>query len=176
MLIFTATTSIQAQTPAQVAGTATITATQSGNWSAPATWGGSLPATDDRVGIPAGITVTVDGEIATEFKSVRIDGTLEFATNVNTELRSEFIFSSPSGRLEVGTSADPIDVSATAKIVFAESGGTDTLMDKERFAPGAVLMGSTRMYGAAKTSWLALSTQPSAGATQFVLQTAPTGW
>ena len=77
-----------AQNAMQVAGTPTITAIQSGNWTTAATWGGSLPTTDARILIPAGITVTVDAEIATEFKSVRVDGALKFATNVNTELRT----------------------------------------------------------------------------------------
>lgn len=48
---------VLSQTPMQVAGTATITATSSGNWSAAATWGGSIPSDDDRVLIPSGITV-----------------------------------------------------------------------------------------------------------------------
>ena len=47
------------QTPMQVAGIATITATTSGNWSATTTWGGILPTNDDRVLIPSGITVIV---------------------------------------------------------------------------------------------------------------------
>ena len=37
------------QTPMQVAGTATKTASVSGNWSSTTTWGGSLPVNDDRV-------------------------------------------------------------------------------------------------------------------------------
>ena len=57
-----------AQTPIQVAGTATITATTSGNWSSTNTWGGTVPTNDARVLIPDGVTVTVDGMIAAAFK------------------------------------------------------------------------------------------------------------
>lgn len=167
-----------AQTPLQVAGTATVTATSSGNWTVASTWGGKLPANDDRVLIPAGVTVTVNGMITEEFKSVRIadGGKLQFATNVNTELRTEYLFSAMTGTLEIGTSASKIPTGVTASLVFAERGGTTSTFDPSRYAPGAILMGPTTMHGADKTSWLALKTHPSAGATQFELKSAPTGW
>lgn len=168
--------SLLAQSPLQVAGTPTISATQNGNWTSASTWGGTLPTTDARIRIPNGITVTVDTQIPTEFKSLIIEGKLDFATNVNTELRCEYIVSTMTGELEIGTTTTPIDANVTAQIVFAERGGTDTIVDKERYAPGAVLMGPTRMHGTAKTGWLPLQVQPTAGSTQLTLQTAPSGW
>ena len=64
---------------------------------------------DDRILIPSDITVRLDTEIATEFKSLTIQGgTLQFANNVNTALRVEYIVSNPTGRLEIGTSTAPI--------------------------------------------------------------------
>ena len=167
---------LNAQNAIQVAGTPTKTAAQSGNWTAPATWGGSLPTADARILIPAGITVTVDAEIDTEFKSLRIDGKLIFSTNTNTELRVEYIVSTMMGQLEIGTTNNPIANNVTAKLVFAERGGTSSTQDPERFAPGAVLMGTTTMHGTNKTSWLALQTHPSAGATQINLKSVPSGW
>lgn len=167
-----------AQTPMQVAGTATKTATTSGNWSAASTWGGSLPLDDDRVLIPNGVTITVDGMIAEEFKSVRIadGGKLQFATNANTELRTEYLFSSMMGTLEIGTSTSPIDPNVKASLVFAWRGGTTESEDINRFAPGAVLMGPVRMHGANKSSWTTLAIHPTAGTTELSLDTAPTGW
>lgn len=167
-----------AQSPMQVAGTATITAESSGNWSSTSTWGGSLPSNDDRVLIPNEITVTVDGMITEEFKSIQIDngGKLQFATNINTELRTEYLFSAMMGALEIGTSTDKVATGVKASLVFAERGGTTQQEDPERFAPGAVLMGTTTMHGADKTSWLPLQTHPLVGATQFVLKSAPSGW
>lgn len=169
---------IFSQTPMQVAGTATITATSSGNWSSSSTWGGSTPSNDARVLIPNGVTVTVDGMISQEFKSVRIDngGTLKFATNVNTELRTEYLFSAMNGTLEIGKASDKVATGVKANIVFAERGGTTSSFDPERYAPGAVLMGPTTMHGADKTAWLALQTHLSAGASQLTLKSAPTGW
>ncbi|MEL6866519.1 MAG: G8 domain-containing protein, partial [Bacteroidota bacterium] len=168
---------IQAQSPIQVAGTPTVSAINSGNWTAPNTWGGTIPTTDDRILIPSGITVTVDAEIATEYKSIQIQGgTLQFATDVNTELRVEYIVSNPAGRLEIGNSTHPIAPNVTAKLVFADRGGTTPMEDHDRFAPGAVLMGPVEMRGMEKTNWTTLQIHPEAGANSLVLDDVPLGW
>lgn len=170
--------SAQAQNAVQVAGTPTVTAAQSGNWSAAATWGGSVPGDDARVLIPANVTVTVDGKITQEFKSIRIaqNGKLQYAIDVDTELKTEFLVSENGGSFEIGTSTNKIAANVTASLVFVERGGTTQLQDPSRFAPGAVLMGPVRMHGAEKTSWTTLSVKPAAGATQLTLGTTPTGW
>jgi hypothetical protein len=178
LIVFFISGVIVAQSPVQVAGAPNKTAVISGNWSNPNTWGGTVPQTDDRVLIPGNMTITVDGIISQEMKSVRIasQGKLQFATNVNTELRTEFLVSEMGGSLEIGTSANPIDTNVTASLVFAWRGGTTEAQDKNRFAPGAVLMGPVRMYGETKTSWTTLAVQPAAGATQLSLGITPTGW
>lgn len=170
--------SVTAQSPIDVAGTPTITAVQSGNWSDTTTWGGTLPGNDARVLIPANITITIDGMISQEFKSIRIasQGKLQYATSVNTELRTEFLVSEMGGTFEIGNSTTPIDANTTASLVFAWRGGTTKAEDNNRFAPGAVLMGPVRMQGATKTNWTTLAVQPAAGATQLSLGTTPTGW
>lgn len=178
LTILSISISIQAQTPVEVAGNATITAVNSGNWSSSSTWGGIFPIDDDRILIPDGIVVTVDEIISDEFKSIRIanGGRLVFATNVNTELRTEFLVSEPGGMLEIGNSDNRVKLGVTAKLVFAERGGTTVDFDPERYVPGAVLMGPTTMHGQDKTSWLALATHLTAGATQLALKQAPQGW
>lgn len=169
---------LHGQSPMQVAGTPTHTASQSGSWGDSSTWGGSPPGNNARVLIPGNVTVTVDSMIAEEFKSVRIGtgGKLSFATTVNTELRTEYLMSQMNGVLEIGTGTNKIAPGVTARLVFAERGGTSRAEDPERFAPGAVFMGSVTMHGADKTSWLPLAVQPSAGATQLKLKSAPAGW
>ncbi len=169
---------LKAQTAVQVAGTPTVTASQSGNWSESSTWGGSLPGDDDRVLIPSGITVTVDGMVSQEFKSIRIakDGKLQYATEVNTELRTEYLVSEAGGVFEIGTSSNKVAANVNASLVFAERGGTTKSEDPSRFVPGAVFMGPVRMYGAEKTSWSTLAVNPSVGATQLSLSNAPSGW
>ncbi len=86
--------------------------------------------------------------IAQEFKSVRIadGGKLQFATNVNTELRNEYLFSAMMGTLEIGTNSNKIATGVTVSLVFAERGGTTSSFDPDRFALGAVLMGTTTMH------------------------------
>ncbi len=170
--------SIQAQTPVQVAGTAAITASSSGNWSSPSTWGGTLPSNDDRVLIPNGVSIIVDGIISQEFKSIRIanGGTLSFATDVDTELRTEFLVSESDATFEIGSAANKVNAGVTARLVFAERSGTTVEFDPERYAPGAVLMGPTIMHGQDKTSWLALAVHPLVGETELILKSAPQGW
>ncbi|MEM8895815.1 MAG: G8 domain-containing protein, partial [Bacteroidota bacterium] len=141
---------------------------------------GDIPSTDDRILISANITVTVDDIIDDDFKSIRIadGGKLQFATNVNTELRTEYLVSEMGGAFEIGTLDNPITADVSAKLVFAERGGTTVEEDPERFAPGAVLMGPVSMHGAHKTSWLAFDNahQPAAGVTQLMLEYSPEGW
>ena len=72
---------------------------------------------------------------------------LEFATNVNTELRTEYLVSGMMGTLEIGTSMNKIAQGVKASLVFAERGGTTSTFDPSRFAPGAVIMGPTSMHG-----------------------------
>ncbi|MEM8891211.1 MAG: G8 domain-containing protein [Bacteroidota bacterium] len=167
---------LRAQNPLNVAGTANTIATQSGDWSAPVSWGGSLPVENARILIPAGINIRLDQEILTEFKSIRIEGSLSFASDANTELRTEYLVSNPSGRLEIGTAANPVLSTAIAKLVFVDKGGTTVAEDPERFAPGAVLMGPVRMYGKEKRSWASLQIHPTAGSTSLVLEQDPVGW
>ncbi|MEO1409406.1 MAG: G8 domain-containing protein [Bacteroidota bacterium] len=168
---------LSAQSPISVAGTPTISAVTSGNWTDPNTWGGNLPATDDRILIPDGIVVSLDAEIEPPFKSLSLQGgTLRFATDVNTELRVEYLVSNPTGRLEVGSRTAPIASDVTAQLVFADRGGTTPAEDPERFAPGAVLMGPVEMRGSEKTSWTTLQVQPEAGASRLVLERVPVGW
>ncbi|CAM1366027.1 G8 domain protein [Tenacibaculum litopenaei] len=167
-----------AQTPIQVAGTPTNTAVNSGNWSNPNTWGGTLPPNDARILIPPNITVTVDGKIPEAFKSVRIaaQAKLQFSTNVNTELKTEFLVSHMGGQLEIGTPTNPIQNNVKASLIFAWRGGTTKSQDPKRFVPGAVLMGPVRMQGARKTSWSTLAVAPTAGSTVLQLGSTPTGW
>ncbi|MEM7532370.1 MAG: G8 domain-containing protein [Chloroflexota bacterium] len=157
-------------------GAVTHTAVQSGNWSDTATWGGSLPNEGAIVSIPQGIVVMVDAVFTTKVKLITIDGELQFANTVNTELWVDTLVSNATGRLEIGTAASPITASVTAKVVFADFGAIDRTVDTAQLSRGAVLHGQTEMYGTEKTSWTTLATQPAAGATQLLLSTTPIGW
>ena len=159
------------------AAQATNTVVTSGNWSDPSVWeNGALPQTGARIVIPQGMTLTLDSVITTEFKTIGIHGTLSFATNVDTELRVDTIVSSPLGRFEMGTTANPIPSYATARIVFADDGVINTTWDPEQISRGAILQGPTEIHGAETTHRATLAVFPSAGETSIQLNSVPTNW
>ncbi|MCR9197394.1 MAG: G8 domain-containing protein, partial [Planctomycetaceae bacterium] len=156
---------------------ATHTVVASGSWTDPAIWqNGTLPTSGARVVIPAGQSVTVDSVMPEEFKTVRVDGTLRFQADVNTELRVDTLVTTMSGRLEMGTAASPIQENVTARIVFADDGAIDTNWDPQQLSRGALLMGQTEIQGAAKTHRSTLAAFPRAGEQTLQLTTAPAGW
>ncbi len=152
-------------------------AVMTGDWTNPATWeNGQVPSAGARVHIPVGLKVTVDGIVASEIKTVRLDGTLDFATNVNTELKVDTLVSTKSGHLIVGTAANPIDADVTAKITIADDGAIDKTWDPSLVSRGALLHGKTTMNGAEKTGFVAVQDYPMKGDTSLTLKSAPTGW
>ncbi len=156
---------------------ATHRAVASGNWSDPATWAsGNIPSDNATVAIPVGIIVTVDTQLTPKLKSIAIDGTLRFATEVNTELWVDTITSSVSGTLEVGTPANPIAADVTARVVFADLGPIDQTVDPGQLGRGAILAGKTVMFGAAKTHRATVAVFPRVDDTTLQLSSAPSGW
>ncbi|MEM7454324.1 MAG: G8 domain-containing protein, partial [Planctomycetota bacterium] len=156
---------------------ATHVATGTGNWSDPSIWqNGQVPTQGARIVVSEGQTVTVDGVYNAEFKTLRIDGTLKFATDVNTQLKVDTLVSTGCARLEMGTQANPVDANVTAKIIFADDGAIDRNWDPTRVSRGAILMGSTEIAGAQTTDRVTLATQPLAGATSLQLSEVPVNW
>ena len=156
---------------------ATHRAVASGHWSDPTVWeNGQMPTTGARIIIPAGVSVTVDSEISTRFETIRIDGSLRFATNANTQLRVDTMVSTHDAALEIGTATIPIQPEFTAKIQFIDDGGIDRNVDPRMIGRGAILHGTTTIYGAETTGRMALASHPVAGATQLNLAASPTGW
>ena len=156
---------------------ATHTVVSSGNWSDPNTWKNQrLPTLGARIIVPQGKTLTVDSTIPTEFKTLRIDGTLRFATDRNTELQVDTLVSSHMGKLEMGTASNPIASDVNARIVFADDGAIDRNWDPEQLSRGALLHGPVEIYGAEKTARLALAQHPRAGATTLQFNQTPVGW
>ncbi len=155
----------------------THTAVASGSWSDTTVWqNGVLPTAGARIHIPSEIGVVVDTQLAPEFETIRIDGMLRFATDVNTRLKVDTIASFHCGLLEVGSQAVPISDGVTCEVIFADDGPINTNTDFAQIGRGAVLHGKTIMYGAARTNKVALAVHPAAGATSLQLKTAPSGW
>ena len=156
---------------------ATHVAVQTGDWTVSTTWeGGLIPDIGARVRIPADIVVRVDSVLTPEFKTVRVDGTLRFATDVDTELRVDTLVTTHTGTLEIGTEETPIDDIVTARLTFADDGPIDRSWDPTLVSRGALLHGRTTIFGAQKLPFSTLAEFPQAGDTSVVLSSEPSGW
>ena len=155
----------------------TNAAVQSGAWSDPATWAGAaLPAEGANVLVPAGMTVTVDAVNSAALRTVRVDGTLDFATAVNTRLAVDTLVVTPDGTLVIGTAADPVRPDVTARVVFADRGPIDTVWDPRFLSRGLIAHGTTSVYGSPKTGFAALSGPATKGSRTMVLAEPPDNW
>ncbi|MEM9409607.1 MAG: G8 domain-containing protein [Planctomycetota bacterium] len=156
---------------------ATHIAIASGDWSNLATWqGASIPNENARVVIPSHVTVTVDTNLATNLKTVRVDGVLRFSTNQNTRLQVDTLVVTHMGHLEMGTAATPIESDVVAEIVFVDDGPIDLTWDPAQLSRGMLVMGSAEMHGADVTGFVALAAPPASGSTTIQLAQSPNGW
>jgi hypothetical protein len=150
---------------------------QSGNWSNPAIWSNQqVPAAGANVWVMPGRTLTVDGVIAPSLHTIRVSGTLNFATSKNTGLSVDTIEVDPMGSFVMGTTQAPIAAGVTANVVFTDSGPIDRVWDPYGFSRGLLCQGSASIVGAAKNGSIPLATIPAVGATTIVLTKAPLGW
>jgi Ca2+-binding RTX toxin-like protein len=152
-------------------------AVTSGNWSDPRIWhDGVVPTNGARVLIPIGVQVNVDRVLTTEIATLRVDGILSFATQVNTQLLVDTAIVSDAGTLIIGTESNPIAAYVTAKLIFTDNGEINRTWDPYGISRGLITHGAVEMYGAAKTSSLELVGVVHAGTTVLALSGAPTGW
>ena len=161
-------------------GLATAVAVQNGSFFDPATFGGSLPGDGARVIIPEGITVIYDrADNVPRLDTLRVDGTLEFATNQDTELFVDLFVVEDGGTLRIGTEANPIQANVDARITFASANPNNNAIDLARdplqVSRGLVaLPGSTTdIHGTERTDFLALSSGARAGDTTLSFDSIP---
>ncbi|MCO6044445.1 hypothetical protein NG895_11070 [Aeoliella sp. ICT_H6.2] len=155
----------------------THTALASGDWSNPAIWqGGVVPTTDARVLVPIGVHVTVDAVLEPEVFSIRVDGTLSFATHQDTELRVDTLFVAPQGRLEVGTHADPVQSGVTSQLVITDNGEIDREYDPFGVSRGLLSHGAVEMVGQEKTAFTSVVGSLAAGARFIQFNEMPVNW
>lgn len=148
-----------------------------GDWSDPTTWKDDIVPTDGaRVLIPMGVEVRVDGVMSARLATIRVDGKLSFATNVNTELRVDTVSVSGSGSFEMGTEAAPVMPQVTARLLITNEGPIDRTVDPFGISRGLLTHGAVSIYGAEVTSFAAIGSPALVGTTVLNLKTIPTGW
>jgi hypothetical protein len=158
---------------------ATAVAKANGLWSSAGTWqNGQIPGAGAKVVIPAGITVSYDGNSATALHWLRVDGVLQFVTTQNTAMLVETIVVPQDGTLIIGTQAQPIAGNVTASVTFADPGPLDTSNDPTRLGRGLVAEGTVTMFGQSRTAFVPLIPGASipAGTTTLQLSKAPVNW
>jgi hypothetical protein len=156
---------------------ATHIAIRDGDWFDPATWyQGRIPGADARVLIPESVSVSYDGVSDVSLFTVRVDGELAFATDANTRMVVDTLVVAPTGRLEIGTAANPVAAGVEAEILIANNGNIDTSWDPTLVSRGVISHGEVEIHGAEKTAFLKVATAPMRGATTITLEEAPEGW
>ena len=155
----------------------TDTAVASGNWSDASIWQSRVvPAAGAHVLVNSGVTVTVDGVLATPIKTMRVDGTLRFDPTVNTELLVETLIVNGKGVFEMGTATAPIADGVRARLLIDGSQPINTAEDPLELGHGLIVHGRATIYGQTVTPFVTLGQFPLAGATELVLSNVPTGW
>lgn len=155
---------------------ATHTAVSNGDWDNAATWDHGIPTSEANVLIPQGITVTLDSVQTEVLRTIRVDGTFQFSSNVNTGILVDTMIVDPLGSLVIGTHSNPIQNNVSATITFADRGAIDTVWDPNLLSRGLISHGTVTMYGMEKTSFLPLAQNPIKNSTQLVLSSTPNNW
>ncbi|MEO1243152.1 MAG: cadherin-like domain-containing protein [Pseudomonadota bacterium] len=156
---------------------ATHIAVNNGSWFDPNTWAsGEVPGEGAQVVIPDGVTVDYDGQSPVSLFTVRVDGALEFATDVDTFMEVDTLIVSPTGSMTVGTIDNPVAANVEAVIQIADNGPIDVAWDPMLLSRGIVSHGDFQSHGAEKATFLKVAADPMAGDTSLTLEEPPEGW
>lgn len=160
----------------------THVAVQDGDWTAASTWMNvstrefGAPGAGAKVGIPSGITVTMDNNSTTAIDTARVDGVLSVATDQNTKLVYDTMIFHHGSEFIIGTSGSPLSDAYTCEFETADNGDIDTSVDDLLLGRGIVGMGEVAIFGAVKEPWYKMTTGLSAGATSLTLPVTDHGW
>ena len=156
---------------------ATHIAVKNGSWFDTSTWqGGKIPTDDAHVLIKEGVAVTYNDESDARLETIRVDGSLKFASNTDTKLLVDTFVVAPDGQLEIGSKDNPVDAGVKTQIIFTADGAIDKAADPTLLSRGLISHGKARIYGADKTKFLTLQKEVAAGDDVLVLNGPPKGW
>ena len=139
--------------------------TNTGNWSDPATWGGSKPKAGEVATVRAGQRVILD-ENTPDLAGLTILGELEFARK-DLNLTADWIML--HGALKIGSEAEPFAQKATITLE-----ATDTAQNLMNMGTRGVLLmdgGQLSLFGAKpKFTWTKINANAALGATSLTLK------
>ncbi len=152
-------------------------AVSDGNWSDPATWyRRQVPDQHARVLIPEEVDVDYDLVANEELFTARVGGQLRFATTSDTRMVVDTLVVAPTGRLEIGTAANPVRPGVSAEVLIASNGDIDTTWDPTLLSRGLISHGAAEIHGSAKVPFLRVAAAPMAGSQTVQLDGNPDGW
>lgn len=156
---------------------ATHVAVNDGSWFDPKTWAsGQVPGDGAKVLIPDGVTVDYDGESKASLFTVRVDGQLDFATDIDTFMEVDTFVVAATGTLTIGTEGDAVDPGVNAVISFADNGPINVAWDPMLLSRGLISHGTIDINGAEKAAFLKVAVDPMKGDTTLTLEAPPEGW
>lgn len=145
-------------------------AVASGNWSSPATWGGSLPGPEQDVIIPEGLTVNLD--TTTEVGSILVMGVLRAAPVDMALTCDSLVVTGPTALFEVGTESARFQnrLIITLKGLIEEG---DSMMGAK--VVGSMNGGTLRIHGPDRVNWTQLNATAAKNAKSITLK-EPVDW
>ena len=161
---------------------ATHVAVKSGSWSDPTVWkNGEVPDRGANVLIPEDFGVTYDTNSDARLNTLRVDGSLKFASAKNTKMLIDTFVVAPDGQLTIGTKDNPVQADKTAQIIFTSDSPIDKEWDPTLLSRGLVSHGQAKIYGAEKLDFVALQGNALKGDNELVLDlpngaSTPSGW
>ncbi|MFZ5615847.1 MAG: Ig-like domain-containing protein [Pseudomonadota bacterium] len=156
---------------------ATHVAVNNGSWFDPNTWAnGQVPGDGAKVLIPTGVIVDYDGQSTASIFTVRVDGELDFATDVDTFLEVDTFVVTATGTLTIGSEGNPVDPNVDAVISFADNGPINVAWDPMLLSRGLISHGTVDIHGAEKDAFLKVAVDPLKGDTTLTLEGPPSGW
>lgn len=159
------------------ASAATHVAVNNGSWFDPNTWANhQVPGDGAKVLIPQGVTVDYDGQSKASIFTVRVDGEIDFAPDVDTFMEVDTFVVTSTGTLTIGTEANPVDPNVHAVISFADNGPINVAWDPMLLSRGLISHGTVDIHGAEKETFLKVAVDPMKGATTLTLESPPDGW
>lgn len=148
-----------------------------GSWFDPSNWhNGEVPGDNAKVVIPDGVYLEYDQQSDARLFTVRVDGQLDFATDVDSTMVVDTLIVAPGGVMTAGTADDPVQSEVDVEIIIANNGAIDTNWDPGLFSRGIISHGKTEIHGARTDAHEKVVEDPMAGDTSLRFDGIPQGW